>query len=194
MLTGNLVSLLSPMLFIPVLSLAFPSPAYDWSSMASIRRDSEPTETPDPECAATQTQVKHDQDEAERRQLGRSANIAGILTIVLTLATIVVWPMPMYGTGYVFSKNFFTGWVVVVFIWLFCSFICVGLYPLWEGRKTCVRTVRAIIKDVNGKGREPSHAVMHGLPVVSSVTSEDNHDGQREKKPSETLPGVEIKE
>lgn len=182
------------MLFIPVLSLAFPSPAYDWSSMASICKDNEPPDTADPECAATHNQVKHDQDEAERKQLGRSAKIAGTLTIVLTLATIIIWPMPMYGTGYIFSKKFFTGWIVVVFVWLFCSFICVGLYPLWEGRETCVKTVRAILKDVTGGGRDSNRTVTHGLPVASSITSEDNKDGPQEKKSSKAIPGVEIKE
>lgn len=58
--------------------------------------------------------------------------------------------MPMYGTGYVFSKPFFTGWVVVGIIWIFCSFIGVGLFPLWEGRKTLLRTTKLILQDVGG--------------------------------------------
>jgi urea-proton symporter len=39
----------------------------------------------------------------------------------------------MYGTGYIFSKGFFTGWVAIGILWLFCSSFCVALYPLWEG-------------------------------------------------------------
>ncbi len=63
--------------------------------------------------------------------------------------------MPMYGSGYVFSKKFFTGWVSVGIIWLFCSTFCVGLYPLWEGRRSQAHTIKGIYKDLTGKGKPP---------------------------------------
>jgi urea-proton symporter len=59
--------------------------------------------------------------------------------------------MPMYGTGYIFSKPFFTGWVTVGIIWIFCSFICVGLYPIWESRATLTRVLGGILT-----GKRPS--------------------------------------
>lgn len=52
-----------------------------------------------------------------------------------------------------FSKKFFTGWVVIGIMWMFFSAGCVGLYPLWEGRKTSVHTFKAIFRDLSGKGR-----------------------------------------
>lgn len=61
--------------------------------------------------------------------------------------------MPLYGSGYVFSKKFFTGWVVVGILWLFCSCFCVGLYPLWEGRHSMSNTFRGIARDLTGKGK-----------------------------------------
>ena len=57
----------------------------------------------------------------------------------------------MYGSGYIFSKPFFTGWVVVGIIWIFCSFFGVGLFPIFEGRHTIARTVRFIYLDITGK-------------------------------------------
>lgn len=57
----------------------------------------------------------------------------------------------MYGSGYIFSKPFFTGWVTVGIIWIFCSFIGVGLFPIFESRKTLVRTVKSIFLDLTGK-------------------------------------------
>jgi len=57
----------------------------------------------------------------------------------------------MYGTGYIFSKPFFTGWVTVGIIWIFCSFIGVGLFPVYESRKTLARTVKSIYLDITGK-------------------------------------------
>ena len=59
--------------------------------------------------------------------------------------------MPMYGSGYVFSKPFFTGWVTVGIIWIFCSFGAVGLFPIWEGRQTLARTLRCVYNDITGK-------------------------------------------
>ena len=40
MLAGNVVSLLAPLIFIPILSLIFRSPKYDWRSMAAMPRRS----------------------------------------------------------------------------------------------------------------------------------------------------------
>ena len=60
--------------------------------------------------------------------------------------------MPMYGSGYIFSKPFFTGWISVGILWLFCSSFMVGLFPLWEGRHSMARTFKGIFKDLSGKG------------------------------------------
>lgn len=59
----------------------------------------------------------------------------------------------MYGTGYIFSKQFFTGWVVVGIIWIFCSLFAVGLFPVYEGRHTLAFTAKAIYLDLTGKKR-----------------------------------------
>ena len=67
-----------------------------------------------------------------------------------TLSFLILWPMPMYGSSYIFSKPFFTGWVVVGIIWIFMSFFGVGLFPLFEGRRTLVRTTKYIIQDLMG--------------------------------------------
>jgi hypothetical protein len=58
--------------------------------------------------------------------------------------------MPLYGTGYVFSKKFFTGWVCVGIIWIFCSFIAVVIYPAIESRTTLMRVLRLIFTGKSG--------------------------------------------
>jgi len=70
---------------------------------------------------------------------------------IQTIFLLVLWPMPMYGSGYIFSKPFFTGWVTVGIIWIFCSFIGVGLFPIWEGRETLVKTCKFVFSDITGK-------------------------------------------
>jgi hypothetical protein len=38
-------------------------------------------------------------------------------------------------------------------MWLFFSTACVGIFPLWQGRKTMVHTVKSMFLDLSGKRR-----------------------------------------
>jgi hypothetical protein len=113
MLAGNVVALLTPLIFIPLLTFAFGKQNYDWESMKQIRRsdDSDITDAAHIDIelipgAATQSD---EMQAAEQAKLKKAAIIARSLTVFLTLALLVIWPMPMYGSGYIFSKKFFTG-------------------------------------------------------------------------------------
>lgn len=97
--------------------------------------------------------------------------------------------MPMYGSGYVFSKKFFTGWVSVGIIWLFCSTFCVGLYPLWEGRHSQAHTIKGIYKDLTGKGKPPLQGRSSG---VDEGSSQDEGESIREKGMKEAEATVKI--
>lgn len=169
MLAGNVVSLLAPMVFIPILSFAWKSPKYDWMSMKLIRladdKDLADAAHVDLESVPGSSASNAEQEAEEQRKLQRSSKIARTLTVILTLCFLVLWPMPLYGTAYIFSKSFFTGWVSVGILWLFCSAFCVGLYPLWEGRHTSKRTVTAIFRDIMGKGKP----VVHGRATMAET-------------------------
>lgn len=93
----------------------------------------------------------------EQRKLLKASFIAKTMTVVLTLALLILWPMPMYGTGYVFSEKFFTGWVVVGMLWIFCSIGMVGIYPIFEGRHSLKHNIVAIFKDITGKEHPSKH-------------------------------------
>ena len=187
MLVGNVVALLSPGVFTVILSLAFPSEKYDWASMKVIRKADDSDVVADAhvtlESALSQrtTSEELERERTEDEHLTKRAKWARWLSVSMTIALLVAWPMPMYGSSYVFSKSFFTGWVVVSIIWLFCSAACVGIYPLWEGRGTCARTFRLMWRDFRGTwkpgmaGRE--NVVMEGVEVESSgqVTPESRH-------------------
>ena len=156
MLAGNVVALLSPMIFIPILTYSFGPQRYDYKSMAEIRLGNDSDI-----AAAAHTDLElipggggptTEQAQAERKKLDRAFVIAASMTVFLTLALLVLWPMPMYGSGYIFSKPFFTGWISVGILWLFCSSFMVGLFPLWEGRKSMARTFKGIYKDLSGRG------------------------------------------
>jgi hypothetical protein len=183
MLAGNVVSLLAPLIFIPVLSFALRTPKYDWLSMKAIRKanddDLAAAAHMDPELVRGASSQSDHEEQMEQRQLQRSAKIARTLTIVLTLALLILWPMPMYGSGYIFSKSFFTGWVSVGILWLFCSSACVGIYPLWEGRHTSSHTIKAIFLDITGK-RKPA---LHGRATIAETAdAEDKADSDEGEK------------
>ncbi|KAL7770434.1 hypothetical protein CFE70_000368 [Pyrenophora teres f. teres 0-1] len=160
MLAGNVVALLSPVIFIPVFTLMFgiaKQDNYDWASMKNIRLvdDSDVTA-----AAHMDLEVVHgrhaalspEAEVAEQAKLFRASRIAKMTTVIMTLVLLVLWPMPLYGTGYIFSQSFFSGWVIVGIIWLLCSTMAVGVYPLWEGRESLARNFGGMWRDVTGKG------------------------------------------
>lgn len=124
-----------------------------------------------------ESQHDDEQERMEQHKLQRAAKIARSLTVFLTLALLILWPMPMYGSGYIFSKKFFTGWVVVAILWLFCSSFCVALYPLWEGRHTSMRMIKSIFLDITGK-KKPT---LHGAATVTATTEVDEKKEEPEK-------------
>lgn len=185
MLAGNVAALLAPIVTVPVLSLIFPSAKYDWVSMKMIRRgdDSELAAAAhiDLELVPGESRQSDHEARLEEHQLQRASKIARTLTVVLTLALLILWPMPMYGSGYIFSRKFFTGWIVVGILWLFISAACVGIYPLYEGRTTMVRTAKAIWKDVTGRGGP----ITHGRATVAETADLEEKREEEEKKAKE---------
>ncbi|KAF1935558.1 urea active transporter [Clathrospora elynae] len=161
MLAGNVVALLSPLIFVPVLTYALGPQNYDWLSMKAIRKgndhDLAMAAHVDLERISREQRRAIETETEEQAKLLKASRIARWLTLFMAVAFLVLWPMPMYGSGYIFSKKFFTGWVVVGILWMFCSSFAVGLYPLWEGRKTSIRTLKAIYMDVTGKKGPPKH-------------------------------------
>ncbi|KAL8750698.1 MAG: hypothetical protein Q9184_006334 [Pyrenodesmia sp. 2 TL-2023] len=188
MLAGNVVALLSPLIFVPVLTYAFGTQKYDWVSMALIRlgddSDVAARANVDLELIPGAADVDEEELLAEKTKLKRASLIAKSMTAVLTLALLVLWPMPMYGSGYVFSKEFFTGWVSVGIIWLFCSTFCVGLYPLWEGRHSQAHTIRGIYRDLTGRGKPP---LQGRSSIVDEGSSQDEGTptGEKDMKEAE---------
>ena len=169
MLAGNVAALCSPIIFVPVLTFAFGRQNYDWASMWNIRKVDDSSivrrSSVDPERRKSSVAIQHRaaikaaaadaESDAEQAKLKKSAVIARSITVFMALALIILWPLPMYGTAYVFSEKFFTGWVVVGILWLFCSTAAVGIFPLVQGRKTFARTVKSMVLDAFGKWKPP---------------------------------------
>lgn len=94
MLAGNVVALLSPLIFVPVLTYAFGTQKYDWVSMALIRlgddSDVAARANVDLELIPGAADVDEEELLAEKTKLKRASLIAKTVTGVLTLALLVV--------------------------------------------------------------------------------------------------------
>lgn len=190
MLTGNVVALCAPLVIVPVLTLAFGQQNFDWNILRSITRVSEEEELLEAESvsdedmvpiksritiAATEiAEANRDVYAEETSQLNKNFKTTAIICVVLTLCLVILWPMPMYGSGYIFSKRFFTGWIVVLFIWISYSAGLVVVGPVWESRSGIYLTFRGIYWDLSGQSyklREWQNANPEKLHAVQSQVS-----------------------
>ncbi|KAK3804862.1 MAG: urea active transporter [Linnemannia elongata] len=80
----------------------------------------------------------------EDAKLAKASRFARWSSGVLTVILILLWPLPMFFSNYVFSKGFYTGWVVLSIVWAICSTIAVTIYPIWESRGAIAEVGRGI--------------------------------------------------
>ncbi|KAM9936389.1 hypothetical protein OXX80_004060 [Metschnikowia pulcherrima] len=193
MMTGNVVALLSPAIIVPVLTLLFKRHNFDWNILKTITRvcedeelmEAEAPHLSDPEAlapkkskiiiAAQEIALTQEKDlGSESARLNKAFKVSLSICGFLTVCLILLWPIPMYGSGYVFSKKFFTGWIAVLFIWTFLAAFVVVVGPLWEGREGCYTTFRGIYWDLSGqthKLREWQNSHPEQLHAVRSQVS-----------------------
>ena len=50
----------------------------------------------------------------------------------------------MYASKYIFSRSFFTAWLVVAIIWIWGTFLIVGVFPVVDGHRQFVQVWRAL--------------------------------------------------
>ena len=132
-LIGNLVALLSPALFVGILTALKPDKE-DFQSMREIQliddrlSDSVGNGAQQRSRHGPNSLIREERIEAAN-QLSQASRVAKLLVLALTLCFLILWPMPLYGTGYIFSPKFFTGWVVIGILWSWTSFLgCVSWY------------------------------------------------------------------
>lgn len=104
----------------------------------------------------------HEDDESlgldwDPKELARASFMAKIVSAVLCLVFLVLIPFPLYGTGYIMSRKFFTGWTVVVFIWSWSAALLIWCLPVWQSREAFGRIIGGILgrKGFVNEGVEP---------------------------------------
>ncbi|KAL8283770.1 hypothetical protein RQP46_005202 [Phenoliferia psychrophenolica] len=105
---------------------------YTWESLAAVRILNDNGDSVD---------VSFEDPSYDPEKLRKAAYLARAVTLFLFLALFIIWPLSMYGSGYVFSRQFFQGWVIVSLLWAFFAIFAVTLYPIIEGRHTLASIV-----------------------------------------------------
>lgn len=168
---GTVASALSPLLYTVILSLIWPD-NYDWARFTDekLLLDADAT-----------AEASEPAQEAPNRQTAKGGVLSDVCEVVYDQTDLrwqryalfwslfsffgiwVLWPLPMYGAKYIFSKvvsrlllhqshqsltsqQFFRTWIVASLIWLWISLLILGLYPLYDGRKQILKVLRSLLR------------------------------------------------
>jgi SSS family transporter len=86
--------------------------------------------------------------------------------IALTLMLVVVWPVPLYLSGYIFSQQVYSAWVGIALTWAGMAATVIVLLPLIQSRVGIVK----VLKRIGGQGsiEEVEHHAYHADGSSSS--------------------------
>ena len=80
----------------------------------------------------------------------RLTRLALTANAIFFAVAIVLVPFTLFGTNYIYSRAFFTGWVVVSFIWVWCSMCICVVYPVVESTGALKTIAKGLWRDVRG--------------------------------------------
>ncbi|EST05562.1 Sodium/solute symporter [Kalmanozyma brasiliensis GHG001] len=106
-----------------------------------------------------------------KARLDRFFKIAVASSLTIFVVITIIWPFSLY-RDYVFTRNFFQGWVIVSFIWAILAFVGVGIFPLVQGipvAKTILFNLRNKVK--NGGREQGEGTVSPGAEKASEGQS-----------------------
>ncbi|CRG90864.1 putative urea active transporter 1 [Talaromyces islandicus] len=144
---GTVASAFSPIPYSILLTFVAGKPqAYDWALFRSERLalgkvDADSSSSPSDEDTQVPGQAETAVRPSKDHELKRWARIAAFWSVATFLGHWVIWPLPMYGSHYIFGRKFFTAWVVVAIIWLWLTLLMVIFYPLIDGGFQQIGTV-----------------------------------------------------
>ena len=126
MLFGNVVAILSSGLICVIISLA-QNKKYDFNLMNPLMNIVEADMT---EQVKKQISEAAEDEATLKKAYKQSLAGGGILTIIC----VVIWPLPLYFSGYVFDLNFFGFWVMIAVVWVTCAASVIIFMPIIEAR------------------------------------------------------------
>jgi urea-proton symporter len=166
-LAGNLAAIITGLIITVTVSLVKPAP-FDWEKTRCI--NSTAIRTAGSNCfrnpnqdrdlpTAEQEGKKFANDmliEEEPSKLRSSFKTACIASFVITFIMDFLVPIPMFFAHYVFSHGFFTAWIIISFIWTFCSAAISTVLPIIETAGFFKALALEISSDIGGRKRRQS--------------------------------------
>jgi Na+/proline symporter len=167
MLSGNIASIGVGAIVATVSSLIWPAD-FDWEATRAINKPATRSETTNEkldfdsdrkraEVSEKEASVEGDSydtidDDLDPVALNKAFKFATRSSITLFIIFILVIPLPLFFSQYVYNVGGLTGWVAIGIAWTFLSAISVVLYPLYESRQALFQIVSGIYKDLFTKG------------------------------------------
>jgi len=82
--------------------------------------------------------IKQDSDAKFLKETARSGYKYAIL---ITLGLVVIWPMPLYFSGYIFPFNFYLAWVIIALVWTGIATIVMIFKPVFDANEGILQVV-----------------------------------------------------
>lgn len=112
LVAGNMMSLCGPLVLTPLITYLKPA-SYDWELLKEIKSDREASGDPvgttpvimgrtpgEVGSSGSEPATSSIHDDALDTKLRRARNKACLISVGLCLSFLILWPIPMYGTGY----------------------------------------------------------------------------------------------
>ena len=153
---GNTVAIGVPVIIVPIVVLFKPSD-FDWNKWKTDIRQDDNSEF-DKEHGLTNvfsgeqlTELALEKEREDDYRMIRKRNIGMVIVTVFVLFFLILFPIPLYGLKYIFTKRFFRGYIIVTFLWVFFSVFVVTVYPIWESRVSIVQLFKKVLLRQTGE-------------------------------------------
>jgi Na+/proline symporter len=149
-LAGNMAAVITGLILSFVISYIKPDNTFEWDvtrainapaagqSVAIVRTDGK-NDDQNHDLATFQAGEKEVLEDAavieDAKKLKNAFIVAVVTSLVLSFIMDFLIPIPMFLSHYIFSKSFFTAWVIVSFIWVFGAMTLCGILPILETRR-----------------------------------------------------------
>ncbi|KAJ7668024.1 solute symporter family transporter [Mycena rosella] len=160
-LAGNLAAIMTGLILTVVVSWLKPA-NFDWEVTRAMNTSPSDSKTSSNEIPDMPTDEKKMRDTftlvdgvdvEEPSKLKRAFRLAWIASALITFILDFLIPIPMFLSHYIFSQRFFTAWVVISFIWVFCSAAISTVLPIVEALSFFKELAGNIRVDLGTKGR-----------------------------------------
>jgi urea-proton symporter len=117
--------------------------------------------------------IEQDSDESF---LKSAAKFSYRYAVALALILVVVWPLPLYFSGYVFSPVMYYVWVAIAVVWASSSAAVIIALPILEGRGGISKALKQMAmssfrhgKIISGERQDPSQHQLPDTPIKDSA-------------------------